>query len=358
MAEGIERSEELQVHSHLEGSEELQLPQTSQELESELSKLLGHTVTYQLRITPAGDLALIDITMIFTGLTNNRAAEAVHRILSVHPEVTARCGNFKFPGRGQKRIQVLPLAHAISFAFLLPGKTAAKMRSQAAQLLVRYIGGDESLIPEISANGQKQEVLAAKPEVERTPEEQLLRLCGEAVETLHVPQAPLVIRHERSIALPGNGHLYAALRVGEDIIKIGISKDVLECLTELQRSFQAKYELLAVWPGEELLEDLVLDKLKPYKAAVGTSREHFNSQVTIDHVCKIVDHARDLYQTKMALHSLDFEKRKRELEFHEDLKDRMAKRQRDEARENILHSLVEQKNGDAIQVFLARLSAT
>jgi hypothetical protein len=163
--------------------------------------------------------------------------------------------------------------------------------------------------------------------------------------------------------------------VGEDIIKIGVSKDVLERLAELQRSFQGKYELLAVWPGEELLEDLVLDKLKPYRAPVGSSREHFNPQVTLDHVCNIVDHARDLYRTKRELMvDLDFEQRKRELELQEDLKDRVVKRRLQEAREKLeevkmqedlndrvakrklLHMLVEEKHPEAIQVFLQQFS--
>ena len=69
-------------------------------------------------------------------------------------------------------------------------------------------------------------------------------------------------------------HLYAASRLEDNILKIGVSKDVMERMPELSRSFQAGYAFQRVWPGEAALEELVLEKLKPFKAAVGNSREH------------------------------------------------------------------------------------
>jgi hypothetical protein len=45
-------------------------------------------------------------------------------------------------------------------------------------------------------------------------------------------------------------------------------------MPELSRSFQAGYALQAVLPGEAARGELVLEKLKPYKATVGNSREH------------------------------------------------------------------------------------
>jgi hypothetical protein len=66
------------------------------------------------------------------------------------------------------------------------------------------------------------------------------------VEQTYVPRKPLVIQDENSVGLPGGDHLYAALRVGENIIKVGISKDVLERLKTLSNKFKGKYELLAV----------------------------------------------------------------------------------------------------------------
>ena len=55
-----------------------------------------------------------------------------------------------------------------------------------------------------------------------------LGLASRAAARSFVPRDPLVIKDEASVGLPGNDHLYAALRVGENCIKVGVSKDVLE----------------------------------------------------------------------------------------------------------------------------------
>ena len=59
---------------------------------------------------------------------------------------------------------------------LLPGQCAARVRRRAAELIVRWLGGDPSLIPEIIANrGLQQELAVHAPEDPR-------RVFGEAVE--------------------------------------------------------------------------------------------------------------------------------------------------------------------------------
>jgi hypothetical protein len=177
-----------------------------------------------------------------------------------------------------------------------------------------------------------------------------------------VPRKPLVIQDENSVGLPGNDHLYAALRVGESIIKVGISKDVLERLKTLSQQFQGKYELLAVWPNECVLEDIVLDLLKPSKTLMGSSREHFNANASFEYICQIVQAARNLYKIKMDLDASACKRKREELQFQEDMAERAFKRKRAEAeidaeaaREGIIHELVRERNVDAIRVFLARL---
>ena len=43
---------------------------------------------------------------------------------------------------------------------LLPGQCAARVRRRAAELIVRYLGGDLSIIAEVMANRGMQEELA------------------------------------------------------------------------------------------------------------------------------------------------------------------------------------------------------
>jgi len=61
----------------------------STDMNNQLSTLLGYPVTFQLRTTPSGELALIDVAMIFTGLNNDHAGYAVRRLLREHPEFRA-----------------------------------------------------------------------------------------------------------------------------------------------------------------------------------------------------------------------------------------------------------------------------
>ena len=288
---------------------------------------------------------------------------------------------------------------------MLPGREASLVRQASAEVFVRFMGGDLTLIRDVQRMNEVQRFLR-----EHEPEHPM-RMFGEAVEReptstevvsappsaasqeapaaslppLQVPPNPVIVKVEDSIGLPGSDHLYAASRLEDNILKIGVSKDVVERMPELSRSFQAGYALQAVWPGEAALEELVLEKLKPFKAAVGTSREHFDSRVTMEYLYQIVDHARVLYKTKMELSSsASFEQRKRELDLQEDLKDRALKRRREELeleakrkreeleleaakskleqeksklemekdRERLLHDLVREKNPAAIEAFL------
>ena len=170
------------------------------DLGRQLSVLLGHPVKFQLRATPDNWPALIDITMIFTGLKRDQAGFAVRRLLEEHPELRSSISNFKFPGPGQRPTSVTSLTVALDFAFLLPGKAAAQMRRQAAALVVRYLGGDVTLVEEVYTNRRAQESLATIPAEQRTPLEQVVRMCGEAVETgsvtapLSRPPEPDVLR--------------------------------------------------------------------------------------------------------------------------------------------------------------------
>ena len=68
------------------------------------------------------------------------------------------------------------LRGAVELTFLLPGRHAARVRRQAAELLCRYLGGDIALVDEICAPRAFQEQLAVRAQ------EDSRRLFGEAVE--------------------------------------------------------------------------------------------------------------------------------------------------------------------------------
>jgi hypothetical protein len=337
----------------------------------------------RIRMTVERQPSLIDVISIITRKNNDESSGTWRTIVDRFPEVRENLSIFQFPGKSQRPTPVAQnLKVLIQVIFLLPGQQAALVRQAAAEVFVRFMGGDLSLIGEVQRMHEVQAFLR-----EHEPGHPA-RVFGEAAERSaasteaaappasrdslpRVLPEPQIVRHEKSIALPGSGHLYAASRVGEEpIIKVGVTKGLLDRLRDLQRNFDGEYDLLRVWPGEAPLEDLVLDKLRPFKASVGASREHFNSRVTLDFLTQVVDSARELYRIKMELESQSFEQRKRELEFQEDLKDRALKRRREElaleaerakleaerAREQFLQKLASQNNPEAIKVFLERLS--
>jgi len=328
---------------------------------SQMSTLLGHTVAAP-RMTPEGHLALIDVAMTFTGLDNNQAGLAVRRLLNQYPEFQSTRLKFKFPGRGRQTVDVAPLATALEFAFLLPGRHAAKVRRQAAILLVRFLGADMSLIDEIFRNRRVQQALAEVPLNEQTPAEQAVRLCGVAVESSQVliPPAIEVIRAQDSVGLPGSKHLYAAGRVGTETIKIGVTEDALDRSESLAVSFKNDYHVLCVWPNEAVLEDRVRCLAKAARAEVGSSREHFN--MPLEAVKSIVIVARQHYLANTEINTAPDQhlKRKREeMELEADMEDRRLKRAREEldmqARQLVL-DLARQGHEAAISAVIASLN--
>lgn len=59
---------------------------------------------------------------------------------------------FKFPGQGQTMTPVITIEGAMKLIMMLPGKQAKAMRVQAADILTRYVMGNDSLITEIQHN--------------------------------------------------------------------------------------------------------------------------------------------------------------------------------------------------------------
>ena len=59
---------------------------------------------------------------------------------------------FKFVGRGQRDTPVINGQGLVRLLFILPGKRARLFVAQSAETLVRYLGGDETLIQSIYRN--------------------------------------------------------------------------------------------------------------------------------------------------------------------------------------------------------------
>ena len=182
-------------------------------------KQLAGVCDLRLRVTGDRKVALIDVAMLFTGLDNNAAGHTVRRVLDAFPAVRTRCPICQFPGAGQRPIHVAPIAVAIEFAFLLPGRRASQLRMQAARLLVRYVGGDLSLLKEVQQLHHVQQALASAPPESLTQEQQAVRACGAAVELdalpktrkRSIPEEPAVEPEPLCLAEAAGGELFTEL---------------------------------------------------------------------------------------------------------------------------------------------------
>ena len=86
----------------------------------------------------------------------------------------ATCASFKFSGRGQVATPVTDAKGIVEIIMVLPGQTAARVRKAAADVVVRYLGGDPQLLEEVAANRLRQEDL---------DEDDPARLFGQTVES-------------------------------------------------------------------------------------------------------------------------------------------------------------------------------
>ena len=119
-------------------------------------------------------ISVIDVIRAVTGLNSGNASCVFQRLIDNFPEVGTDCAHFKFSGQGQRETPVTDARGIVEIIMLLPGRAATSVRKQAASILVRYLGGDLSLVDEIAENRLAQESL---------PDDHPMRIFGETVES-------------------------------------------------------------------------------------------------------------------------------------------------------------------------------
>jgi len=154
---------------------------SADDIPNQLAALLGMP---RVRIRKTDEapprVSVVDVAVAVTGHDANYASQAVRNICEQHPDVHEKIMDVKFPDvrgrRGQKNTPVADVKGIVEVILLLPGQQAKRVRRQAAELLVRYLGGDLGIIDEVIALRGLQEELAAGAR------EDPRRLFGDAVE--------------------------------------------------------------------------------------------------------------------------------------------------------------------------------
>ena len=130
---------------------------TQRELQTSLAALLKVTEDRIVNIRKTGTLySLVDVTSVVVGCDNNSAGQRIREVRRQHPEFLAAMVVVQFPGRGQRETPAADLRGVVELIMLLPGKAASSLRRSAAELFVRYHGGDLTLIEEVAAAKERQ----------------------------------------------------------------------------------------------------------------------------------------------------------------------------------------------------------
>lgn len=241
------------------------------DIRGQLAKLLGKDVALigTIRRTQ-GDVPMISVFDVMGAITGcgEHAARDWQRLNEAYPEVRSKWANFKFPGRGQRNTPVADLPTVIEIIFLLPGRAAARVRSEAAKLFVRYLGGDLRLVDEVQQMAWVQDHLR-----ENTPN-QPLAMFGAAVAGVTDPgelvaeltdswTAWLDDPASSAIDRKDTGHISTASSWKDKTCHASTAKQPIESLEDARRPWRDNGKDEDLWEGQRTQvrkRDLVASK--------------------------------------------------------------------------------------------------
>ena len=211
-------------------------------------------------------ISVYDLIDYITG-TVKQSVNLLKRMKLTESERVSLGQPFKFPGRGGNVTPVTDARGAVKIMNLLQGAAAARFRDLSADIVVRYIGGDETLVAEVLRNRELQETL---------PASHPLRVFGEDVESRALPALVSVTRNLldpealTSTAVPGlyftrygNKLSVSGLPDGAIVVGFGISGNYPRRHGE-HGGMTGSCELLDFFPtyNGKVIEDLLKEQLK------------------------------------------------------------------------------------------------
>jgi hypothetical protein len=100
-------------------------------------------------------VSVLDIIQTAGGCTKNSVHKIWQRLKETYgEEVLTYCHDLKFPGAGQRETPCINAKGLVKLLMWIPGKLAQEFRNQTADIMIRYLGGDTSLINEIKYTDQ------------------------------------------------------------------------------------------------------------------------------------------------------------------------------------------------------------
>ena len=275
------------------------------DLPADLGTLLGRPVLPKIRKAPDQRLySLADVGGAILGKDSRHAAEDLRGVCAKFPDfaLDGRIVPVKFTSSRHRPVDVKmgDLALVVEYIMLLPGRVAAAVRRQAASLLVRYLGGDKTLVEEIYKINHVQEYLN---EVDPTN----WRTVFAAVEPLREP-----VIYDEAPERVGSDHMYA-LQAQNNLYKIGRSKNPLKRSIAVSRSESVDLVLVAIWKNEAHLEPEVHRMLASAPPDYGFKSTEFHI-ANMEQILAAVDKARQLAKIQPVNEEPEFKRRRVEVE--------------------------------------------
>jgi hypothetical protein len=122
-----------------------------------------------IRVNKAGQPSVFDMIKSLGGKKN--PWDCWRRLIETHPEVVAKCEDFKFPGAGQRETPVAKDKEAVFYILtLLPGQVGRKYREQSAKLFTRWLEDPAGLVGDLAGqlNEDEKKRLEARLNGKRT----------------------------------------------------------------------------------------------------------------------------------------------------------------------------------------------
>jgi len=155
------------LHEFILQKEQKEIPQEIliQELPQEIPNQLTHLKfdgifqgrESEIRITPDKMISVFDFIKVVGGQANPK--NVWYEIERKHKnELALFSGQYKFKGQGKTTSPVVNVQGMVKILFWLPGELAKQFRSKSAETMIRYLGGDLTLIEEIKMIDQEHQV--------------------------------------------------------------------------------------------------------------------------------------------------------------------------------------------------------
>ena len=108
---------------------------------------------FNVRINSDDQISVLDVVEHVTKQSRGATRKSFSNYLKGNSEVEDSVLSFKFKGRGQNNTPVTDVNTILTIIMNLPGKMAQGYRKKFASILIRVLGGDETLHEQIDANG-------------------------------------------------------------------------------------------------------------------------------------------------------------------------------------------------------------